>query len=74
MIFSTVLIFYVIGTITFNATIADTCKDSDCTDACCSNNAKKQGVSYLTDIEYYTVLRYFGSYNNLPAKISFVIN
>lgn len=60
------------GSIKFNATIADTCLDSDC-GGCCTRNAKNQGVDFLCDLEYYTVLKYFGSTGKLPAKVSFVV-
>ncbi len=47
-------------TYTFNATIADTCLDSDCS-GCCTKNAGTTG--FLVDVEYYTALNNFGTTN-----------
>ncbi len=58
------------GSVTFNATIADTCKDSDCS-GCCSANAKPSG--FLVDMEYYTVLRRFGNTDAADGTLSFTI-
>jgi len=54
----------------FNATIADTCGNSDCNN-CCSKNAGSNG--YLVDMEYYTVLRNFGTIDAASGDLSFVI-
>jgi len=43
--------------ITLEATIEDLCLDSDC-NGCCSANAIN---GYTVDMEYYTVLQYFGT-------------
>mmetsp|Transcript_6319 Transcript_6319/g.7853 ORF Transcript_6319/g.7853 Transcript_6319/m.7853 type:complete len:234 (+) Transcript_6319:35-736(+) len=56
--------------ITFNATIVDTCADSDC-NGCCSKNAKPSG--YLVDIEYNTVINNLGDINAADGQISFNI-
>ena len=56
--------------VTFNATIKDTCGDSDC-NGCCTKNAKPTG--YLIDMEYYTVLRNFGSTDPAEGAIQFTI-
>ena len=42
----------------FNATIADTCADSDC-NGCCTRNSGNTG--YLVDIEYFTAMNNFGT-------------
>ena len=54
----------------FNATIADTCGNSDC-HGCCTINSKPSG--YLVDMEYYTVMRNFGSTDAVAGSLSFVI-
>jgi hypothetical protein len=66
-------------TVKFNATIADTCLDSDCMDddgntngkGCCTTNAGSNGV--LVDMEYYTVLKHFGSLNAASGSLSYTI-
>ena len=58
------------GSKTFEATIADTCGNSDCNN-CCAKNSKPSG--YLLDMEYYTVIRNFGSTSAADGQISFVI-
>lgn len=54
----------------FNATIADTCGNQDC-DNCCKKNAQPSG--FLVDMEYYTVLKNFGSTDAVQGTLSFVI-
>ena len=54
---------------TFNAIIKDTCADTDC-GGCCTKNAK---TGYLIDMEYYTVLRNFGTTDAADGTISFKI-
>jgi hypothetical protein len=47
---------------TVKALLADTCGDNDCSDgACCTNNAWSNGSGYLVDMEYHTLVKYFGS-------------
>ena len=46
-------------TSTFQALIADTCGNSDC-NGCCSRNSNPT-TGYLIDMEYYTILRQFGT-------------
>jgi hypothetical protein len=52
------------------ALIADTCGDWDC-DGCCTANAKPSG--FLVDMEYYTILRYFGSTDAAEGQIEFMV-
>jgi hypothetical protein len=47
------------GTRTIDATVYDLCSDSDCS-GCCTRNARQNGLSFLIDIEKYTMQR-FGS-------------
>jgi len=56
------------GSVSFVAVVKDTCADSDC-GGCCTENAK--GYGYLVDMEYYTVLRYFGTTGIVDGPISF---
>jgi hypothetical protein len=44
---------------TFNALIADTCGNQDCS-GCCARNANPT-TGYLIDMEYHTILRNFGT-------------
>lgn len=60
------------GSVSFEATIVDTCGDSDCT-GCCTKNAREFQQNYLIDIEYYTLIKYFGDPNNLQDVITFQI-
>jgi hypothetical protein len=55
----------------FNATIADTCGNSDCNN-CCSRNSDPN-TGYLVDMEYYTVINNFGNINAASGSVSFVI-
>jgi hypothetical protein len=55
------------GTVVFNATILDTCADTDC-GGCCSQNAD-QTTGYLLDMEYWTVMRNFGDINAATGTI-----
>eukprot|EP01083_Nonionella_stella_P106905 308959_1 len=57
--------------ITFNATIADSCKNSDCGE-CCTRNALPRG--YLIDMEYWTAMNNFGSTNDMFGEIEFSIH
>jgi hypothetical protein len=54
----------------FNATIADTCLDDNCSD-CCTKNSKATGI--LIDMEYFTVLNNFGSFNAADGKVSYKV-
>ena len=54
----------------FNATIADTCGNSDCND-CCRINSQPTG--YLIDMEYYTVMNNFQTLNAVKGELSFRI-
>lgn len=54
----------------FNATIADTCGNQDCSN-CCSRNSRPSG--YLVDMEYYTLMNNFGSEDAASGSLSFVI-
>mmetsp|Transcript_28092 Transcript_28092/g.38636 ORF Transcript_28092/g.38636 Transcript_28092/m.38636 type:complete len:196 (+) Transcript_28092:42-629(+) len=54
--------------VTFNASIADACVNADC-DGCCSRDSQSTG--YLLVMEYYTVLRHFGSDKAVNGLISF---
>jgi len=56
--------------VVFNATIADTCSDSDC-NGCCSLNAQPTG--FLVDIEYYTAINNFQTTDAAEGQLSFVI-
>lgn len=58
-------------TVSFDAIIADTCGNLDC-NGCCSINAKRYG-GYLVDMEYYTVLRNFGSLDAADGSLTFTI-
>ncbi len=60
-----------VGSLTWNSTILDTCANTDC-GGCCATNAKKTG-RYLVDMEHYTVLRHFGTTNDLPDSIEFTL-
>lgn len=44
---------------TFRAVIADTCGNSDCNNCCAKNSNPMTG--YLIDMEYYTLMRIFGT-------------
>lgn len=46
-------------TTTFQAIIADTCGNSDCNNCCAKNSDPTTG--FLIDMEYYTVMRNFGT-------------
>ena len=46
------------GSVSFTAVIADTCGNQDCNN-CCAKNSQPSG--YLLDMEYYTLIRHFGS-------------
>ena len=54
----------------FNATILDNCVNSDCDD-CCIHDSSSTG--YLLVMEYYTVMRNFGSVAAVDGLISFRI-
>jgi hypothetical protein len=54
----------------FNATIADTCSNSDCSN-CCTTNSGSTG--YLVDMEYYTVMNNFGNTDAVSGSIEFEI-
>jgi hypothetical protein len=56
------------GSVSFIATVKDTCADSDCK-GCCTKNAGKYG--FVVDMEYYTVLRYFGKTDIVDGPIQF---
>lgn len=58
-------------TVIFNATIVDTCGNQDCNNCCSKNSDKKTG--YLVDMEYYTVMRNFGTTDAAGGKLSFRI-
>jgi hypothetical protein len=47
------------GSRAIDATVYDLCADSDCS-GCCTRNARQNGLSFLIDIEKYTMRR-FGS-------------
>ena len=47
------------GTHAIDATVYDMCSDSDCS-GCCTQNATRNGLNFLIDIEKYTMQR-FGS-------------
>ena len=53
--------------IIFEATVLDTCADSDC-GGCCTRNAKKGG-GFLIDMEAYTVQRHLGSLSKADGTI-----
>lgn len=55
----------------FNATIVDTCSNGDC-NGCCSRNANK-ATGFLLDMEYYTVMRHFGSTDAADGDLQFVL-
>lgn len=57
------------GDITFNATIADTCGDHDCNGCCTANSID----GFLVDMEYYTVMRNFGTTDIVDGTISYHI-
>ena len=59
------------GSVSFTATIADTCANKDCKDNCCTKNSQPSG--YLLDMEYYTVKRHFGSTSAAEGQIHFTI-
>lgn len=54
----------------FNATIADTCGNQDCNN-CCAKNSKPSG--FLVDMEYYTVLKNFGTTDAVSGTLSFKV-
>ena len=58
------------GSVTFTATIADTCANKDCNN-CCAKNSLPSG--YLLDMEYYTIKRHFGSISAADGQIHFTI-
>jgi len=55
----------------FNATIVDTCSNLDCNN-CCSKNARASG-GFLLNMEYYTVVRHFGTTDAASGTAAFVI-
>ena len=57
-------------TYSFNCSIADTCGNRDCSN-CCSRNSKPSG--YLVDMEYYTVLRNFGTLDAVEGSLPFIV-
>ena len=59
------------GSVSFTALIADTCANKDCSNNCCSKNSQPTG--YLLDMEYYTVLRNFGSLSAADGSIHFEV-
>ena len=59
------------GSVSFTALIADTCGNSDCKN-CCAKNSQPSG--FLVDMEYYTLMRHFGSKSAADGSISFVIS
>lgn len=59
-------------TFSFNATIADTCANSDC-NGCCAQNTVDAGATYLVDMEYYTVMANFGTVGAVDGTIDFEI-
>ena len=54
----------------FNATIVDTCYNQDC-DNCCTKNSKP--YVFLVDMEYYTLMRHFGTTDAASGTLAFVI-
>ena len=58
------------GTVSFTAQIADTCGNGDCNN-CCSKNSQPTG--FLVDMEYYTLIRNFGSTGAADGSIKFEI-
>jgi hypothetical protein len=54
----------------FNATITDTCGNADCNN-CCAINAGING--YLVDMEYFTVVRNFGTTSAADGTILFEV-
>ena len=58
------------GSVSFTAVIADTCGNGDCNN-CCAKNSQPSG--YLLDMEYYTILRHFGSTSAADGQIHFSI-
>jgi hypothetical protein len=59
---------------TFTGLIADTCGNNDC-NGCCANGDHPI-TGYLVDMEYYTVMRHFGTTDCADAEhnVQFTIN
>ncbi len=58
------------STVIFNATIADTCGNRDCS-GCCTTNSRPSG--FLVDMEYYTVMRNFNTTAAADGSLSFIV-
>jgi hypothetical protein len=57
---------------TFDAVVADTCSNSDCSNCCSKNSDKVTG--YLIDLEYYTMKRVFGENAECGGSLSFTVD